>query len=1305
MDARPAIGARPVRRLAAALAFQLLCTTSLAQAENAGHGLLFHVSADRGFVADQASGDAVPSFQSKVSIVPDGKAGGAIRWDDDGHVAWRAPGNIYAQRGTLSFFWRSRSPVGEAPFNIFRVGFADHSSWDMAFLRIDWNGHGFDGFVTDANLSRVRVSWRMERLPEPDAWHHIAFAWDEGVGVRLYVDGKEAARKDQAADLDSGLDQLGLAARTVSPYQVTNAYHFMRGSDIDEIRIYDHMLGAPDMAQLAGNEAPAPAPAPSAVQERQAWLHRFGWDRATPAELTAPSTRVRKVEFADTRDLKQWMWKGTDGIAETTWPGVYNRSRLPGRDDYFELPDWNVYVEGGKAYELTVPANERVNRVEIRGAAYGFLASSADGGSWRNVATRPQGVVRSFDSIRPQQGGRLRFTNVMQEQPIQEIWAYDVDEAREPDGLFKLGYTVDVQANAAELPALGALDAFIAGRFPATERQTVVALPDNSKGGEPGASAVVQTKVAVRPVGSLPLVHILIPSNFSDWIKARPLGRGWNAGWDNLQDGLDGIALDVPALAATPGKDGLIALNIRVKDPLWPGRDMIDVSVSVRPGQARTLWLDLRDRVLTSDSLYIAIASAAPDFGAQSLDGMKIRLVFKAREQAKLEHVADRFNQVRDNWGFIVEEHVSTKGLALYRRLYGDISDLLRVDPGNVEGRRWWADIAFNKYSLPPFVQPRAPVGVPLWAFRQLEDLKLVDQFISWWIDERQVAYGDFGGGISDDTDMTQQWPALALMGVKPDKVNQSLRMLSDAVYKNGMITDGLGNITTDELHAYEEGLNSDAERLYLNWGEPKAVERLMATTRALSAIIIPNAQGHVHFSSDWYGHRKVYREGVWEWQKPHSFSVMHGPIVLGLYNGDPTARGLVTGLIDGWMAHGKQDAGGGWSFPDEINWRTDAVRRGDGGGGAGLPYQSAWAAWRFSGDDKYLRPMLGRLARSGPGSLSDVEENAFAALPAGMGWAKQLAANADGGAAFAQYAAWTASGDTKWLDKLHADGIADKSQRMYLNTEGSLWTDRVEAPSEYLQRERLGGVAIKRHLSFPGHSVSWRFAEPDGAEQVAILVPGATRDHFKVIAYNMSDRPQRATMTAWNVTAGRWKMTSGTSVANASVADGEPAVSEVGLERSASTGVQFAPRTTTVMEFTLAAAGAPPEGRPDLGIGVDDIRADKGRIEVTVHSLGVKPTAGGEVSLIDSCGKVLAHMPVPAMAAPLDLLPRKTMVTIPVPAGVDLARASIHVALPNRAPEVTYLNNDAPVGARAEGPAASRCELDVRGAKQSAST
>ena len=98
-----------------------------------------------------------------------------------------------------------------------------------------------------------------------------------------------------------------------------------------------------------------------------------------------------------------------------------------------------------------------------------------------------------------------------------------------------------------------------------------------------------------------------------------------------MHDGLDGIAIDLPALKVKPTHDGLIPLNIQVKDPIWPQRDMIDVSVSVSPGEARTLWLDLRDRILTDDSLYLTIASAAPDFDAASLKGMNIRLVFKDR--------------------------------------------------------------------------------------------------------------------------------------------------------------------------------------------------------------------------------------------------------------------------------------------------------------------------------------------------------------------------------------------------------------------------------------------------------------------------------------------------------------------------------------------------------------------------------------------------------------------------------------------------------------------------------------------------
>jgi hypothetical protein len=55
-------------------------------AQDPGPHLLFHVSAGKTLTAETAGGEAVPDFQSKVAIVPTGKSGGAIEWQDDGYV-------------------------------------------------------------------------------------------------------------------------------------------------------------------------------------------------------------------------------------------------------------------------------------------------------------------------------------------------------------------------------------------------------------------------------------------------------------------------------------------------------------------------------------------------------------------------------------------------------------------------------------------------------------------------------------------------------------------------------------------------------------------------------------------------------------------------------------------------------------------------------------------------------------------------------------------------------------------------------------------------------------------------------------------------------------------------------------------------------------------------------------------------------------------------------------------------------------------------------------------------------------------
>jgi hypothetical protein len=1245
--------------------FAAAAIAALAGAARAAEpGLLFRLSADKGLTAEVAGGDPVPNFADKVTLVPTGFKGGALSAADDVVLAWKAPGNIYAQRGTLSFFWRSRYAVGEAPFPIFRVGYADHTSWDMAWLRIDWNGDGFDAFVTDNNLARTRVHFKLPKPPAPDAWTHLAFTWDETRGIELYVDGRLAAKQAATGVWDTGLDQFGPTSRAVSPHQVQSRYNFLRGGDYDELRIYDHALAAPAIARLARAEEPAAAEprdltAPAAMA---AWRQRYGWNRPgdVPPLLTAPVTRIRKVEFADARDLKEWMWKATDGIAETTWPGVYNRSRLPGRNDYFTLPDWNVYVEGGKALRLTLP-KEPWNHLEIQGAAYGDLTWKPDGAADGKIATRPKDQERTFHQFTDERtGGTLTFTNIAQETPIQEIAAYDLGPGAEPKGTAKLSFTVHA---APDSPDLDSLNAFIAGRYPPEERATVVALPD----GAPSRPRAPDKGT------KLPLVHILIPYEVGASPAAEPLYRSFGYGWENMADPLDGVAIDLPALKSATTEP--IPLNIQIKDPIWPMRNLLDVSVSVKPGEARTLWLDTRDRILPNKSLYLTIASGSPQFDAAALNGAKIRLVFKDRAAGAIEHVADRFNQMKDNWGFLVEEHTASKREALYARLVADATDLFRVDPTNRVAREYWADITYNSQGPLPFTQPTPPAGVPLWAFRQLEDLKLVRHFVDWWIDNRQVAYGDFGGGISDDTDLLEQWPGLALMGEEPDRLRASHTALADAAYKNGMFTNGLATIATDELHSYEDGINSNAEAMYIGWGDPKVVERLMTTVAAYDRIIQPNAAGHLHFKTSWFSGSKVYSEGPWEWQKDQSVLVLHPALLMADFNGDPTSRKYVVGLADGLLAHAKTQPTGEIVLPDEINWRTDATK-------GVLPVntpamQLIWGAYRLTGDAKYGQPMLSAANKGGPRTTTEFTENLLDGLGKREAWGPDAVKRGAGAGAsnFDRYIAWQVSGDKRFLETLYGEEIRAANQRMYMMTEGHWWSDRVEIPSELLQRSRLGGVALKRNWIWPGATVSWRFDRPEAAEQVAILVPGATPTHFKVVAFNTADRPVKAAMTGWNVTAGDWTMTSGVDANGDDRADA-PQSRTVSLEKSSSVDVVFAPRQTTVMTFDLAKAGPPTEGRADIGIGADDVKLAGRSLQVTVHSLGALDAPAGSLTIEDAAGKVVAHVATPPLKAPRDLKPKTAVVRLSLPVGFDPKSARIRVALPDGVREVTQLNN-----------------------------
>ena len=1266
-----------MKLITALLASAAACAVLAPISARADEGLLFRLSADRGLVADTARGRPEPTFADKVAIIPQGgRSGGYLQAQDDQVLAWSAPGNIQAQRGSLSFFWRSRYPVGQNQFPLFRVSYANHSSWDMTFLRIDWNGHGFDAFVTDANLSRVRVSWTLPQTPAPDAWTHLAFTWDETTGVKLYVDGRLVARKDQPALLDAGLDQFGPHSRIISPIQVQSRYNFLRGGDLDEIRIYDRALDDASVAALAENREPTPAePRPD---WRPLWTHRLGFDGPMPPYLADPNTRIRRVEFTDQRDVAQRMWKGNDGIRETTWPGVYNRSRLTGRHDYFTLPDWNLYSMGGKAGTWFLP-DEPWNQIEIQGAAHGRLSALSDGNPPQGaaqvtdpgdlLARRRQGVERTTTRLSSDRtGGAVRFVNDVQETPIEEIGVYRVSEGRAPEGVARFDFVMRAGAEPA-FEMTRSLTDFIAGRYPVEERATLAALP---------AGAPFQARTT-STAGARPLVHVVIPQDFRTQPPGLPLSRNGPVYSYENAGGLDGVELTIPALDVQPTRDGLIPLNIRIKDPLTPTRDMMDVNVSVKPGEARTLWLDTRDRILApGQSLYFTIASAAPDFGPASLDGAKVALVFKSRNDARAEHEADRFEQVRDNYGFLVEERQSNRNLGLFQRFYEDLSDLLRVNPEHPGGVRYWAE--WNpQQPLPPVDLAPAPAGVPAWAWGQTQALQQATEFVNWWIDNRQVE-GEFGGGLSDDTDLTNQWPGLALMGFEPDKLNASLSAMIDAIYRNGMFTKGLGTIVTDELHVYEEGVNAISQSAYMNPGDPLAVERLMETAVRYQDLTAVNPQGNRLLISNYFGGDHIVTETPWQWSKPYSYMIFHPGVLLVDWNGSPELKRLLLELADGYLAHGRQDAQGRWTYPTEINWPDGATR------GGSSPQQTnllMWAAWRWTGDAKYLRPIEQTIRDGGANSLAGVISSD---IPTALGrpeladaWVQS--AQGPNPSTLALHGAWAATGDKTYLERLY-DGLRKDAQfRMPMMTEDHWWVDRVEIPTMELQRQRLGGVALWRNAIVQGHLIGWRFAQDEDAAKLAVLVRQPTRTGFRILAYNLSGAPIHATLTGAEVATGAWSAIQGIDADGDDLADSASPARTIAFGRDQTLELVFAPGVTTVLDMKLQGAEVDIRDRPDLALAARDLRWKGDTLEAVIHSLGSRASSAARLQLVAPDGRILAEADIPPLAAPNDLRARATTIRLRVPRGVDLQGGRIRIVSPVE--EITASNNSAPLPPR----------------------
>ncbi|HEX7800785.1 MAG TPA: hypothetical protein VF402_10565, partial [Asticcacaulis sp.] len=374
-------------------------------------------------------------------------------------------------------------------------------------------------------------------------------------------------------------------------------------------------------------------------------------------------------------------------------------------------------------------------------------------------------------------------------------------------------------------------------------------------------------------------------------------------------------------------------------------------------------------------------------------------------------------------------------------------------------------------------------------------------------------------------------------------------------------------------------------------------------------------------------------------------------------------------------LAHGEKTARG-WSFPSDIDWATDK----GSGHGVDVAAHDFWAAYTWTGDDKYLRPMDGAL-RGDLGGLTNLNADVLDRVPGEAAVAQRIAAGADkagggaidrnlGGATagqFARFVRWQETGDDAILADLYGDEVEAVAQRMPVLTSAELWVDRVSVPSDLLQRTRLGGVAHRRMAFYPGNLVSWRFSSADhevSGENVAILIRKGDPRAFSVTAYNLTDQPVTAHMTGAQLAAGLWTLT------------GPDGTRDVRLERGRGVDLALPPRRTVSFDLTLKTPGDDPATRPDIGISSRDLILNGRTLSITAHSLGARPTPAGVAVVTDAAGHELTRVRFGPLPAPTDLTPKTVYIEARLPKTSGPLRVTLR--LDGQPDEITQINNSA---------------------------
>ena len=736
-------------------------------------------------------------------------------------------------------------------------------------------------------------------------------------------------------------------------------------------------------------------------------------------------------------------------------------------------------------------------------------------------------------------------------------------------------------------------------------------------------------------------------------------------------------------------------LTFLIQDPLDPRLSLIYIPLTLKDNGRYSIQFDFPDQIVFEGRQFWMTILAENEMKISGIDGDSpiITVSEMPVEDALDEALAYRklllkslFIVMSESrpWGRYRKQSrdefyasYSYAGLCPELFMTIDICNELAPDDDLIRQYREWIYLRnLDKLSdiSPP---PNPPEGVPEWAWYPrmawLESRKIA----AWWLENRLVPTGEFGGMVGDDSDLYQQWADLPYYesdGVGK-QVKEAAAALAELADKQNL-RNGINLLMTDALHAYEEGINHLALMAQWEYGDPIYLERCMDSARNMEKLTVVTTDGSRYF-------RNTGNLGYDEIENPQppivdggSTALMwHTSLQTAEYNRNPRVLKTLDEWAQSWLD--KMEPG---NWVSEIEVLSGKVIRSDENNPFSPRAQDLTFTWlsKLTGNSKYIQPFLYYYEKN----EAPAPSNQFLGDLYNMGFFDTLKPElldslARYNAAFSLYRSGDPSeliADTIGNPHNAAAAIRNLSDAirfpdMYTSVEQ--YTDRLFAtiignPSICT----LGGYTY-RNRYLPVRGISWEGFGTDYGALVTVNRP----DSLKALIYSFADMPLDGSARIWSLVHGNYTIRTGPDSDGDMEIDQSESEFETELRKADRIKLRLEPKTVTVLEIGLREILDSIYERADLAVTAREFSINGSTVKGTLHNIGSKNTDKVTIAVLDNNGNVVMEQMVDGIEAPLDLVPRRKQFTFVLPKNAG-KNWRITVDPDNSIPEIYEGNN-----------------------------